>query len=108
MKWQDKYGKQQLPLVKNNQLDNWLKLPVNDRAEIALAFMDALMVIVDTLVDNDQYMQIGTTQNKSSFVLAIKGGASPGHAIYNSEFISVVAQLAGEADFNQELKEATF
>lgn len=97
-KWRDNFLSEQAPLIEANQLDKWLELPVDDRTDMSLAFLDALMVLVDDMVSDDQYIQIGTTQNKSAFVFALKGKTGSNYSIYKPDFIRLVAQLAGDAD----------
>ncbi len=52
----------------SNNLDQWLLLSLDDRISIALTIVDHLAQLSDEIAQDDRYIQMGTTQNKSNFV----------------------------------------
>jgi len=97
--WKD-YGKKMEPAIESDNLTTWLTMSVDDRCSMSLALLDCMMKIADKMGVNDCYIQIGTTQNKSSFVFAVKGGDYDDKKLtsYDKSFIGCLAQVALASD----------
>jgi hypothetical protein len=83
--WRIGVTNKEIPGCDTNNLDTWLALDTNERAEIAMALLDNIMRLSDDIPADNRYLQIGTTQNKSNFVFSLKG-SNNGHGETFSQF----------------------
>jgi len=82
---------------KTSGLSDWLALPIDDRIGIALTILDHLCAISEEMPEDQRYITIGTTQNKSSFVFTLKGGnvtSSRKFAEYDNDFVELLKSAA--------------
>lgn len=94
--------------VTNNE-KIWLALSIEERVEIALAFLDYLVKFADDAVKSSLYMLIGTTRTKTAFSITVKDvDASTVAVTYNNSFIHALLDYCSIEPEEQEEAEIPF
>jgi hypothetical protein len=95
--WRSSLVDKPLPVLATNNLATWLEYSLDDRISIALTILDHLVQLSDDISTDDRYIQIGTTQNKSSFVFALKGKNNTSvrtFSSYDNDFVELIKDVA--------------